>query len=111
PNDQVVEPGVPDDEDVRRGRRESLHDRRRGAALRSAAVPLDADSELGRVQAPGRGFQITREGRQGWEEFERTEIWRKNPTLPLTVYFDPVAYGLVATGKSKLHVVKVRGAA
>jgi hypothetical protein len=58
---------------------------------------------------PGRGFRITREGREAWEEFERTEIWRKNSTLPLTAYFDPVAYGLTTAGKSKLHVMKARG--
>jgi len=59
----------------------------------------------------GRGFLITQEGREAWEQFERTEIWRYNPALPLTVYFDPVAYGLATTEKSKLHVMKARGAA
>ena len=43
---------------------------------------------------PGRGFHVTREGIDAWNEFHRTEIWRKNPTLPLTAYFDPTAYGL-----------------
>jgi hypothetical protein len=42
----------------------------------------------------GRGFHITREGRAAWREFEHTEILRKNPSLPLTAYFDPTAYGL-----------------
>jgi hypothetical protein len=60
---------------------------------------------------PGRGFRITREGRQAWEEFERTEIWRKNPALPLTAYFDLLAYGLTTAGKSNLQVMNVRGAA
>jgi hypothetical protein len=58
---------------------------------------------------PGRGFRITREGRESWGEFERTEIWRKNPTLPLTAYFDPVAYGLAV--KTKVHVMRAQGAA
>jgi hypothetical protein len=43
---------------------------------------------------PGRGFRITEEGRDAWAEFQHTEIMRKNPTLPLTAYFDPVAHGL-----------------
>jgi hypothetical protein len=30
---------------------------------------------------PKSGFPITRKGRQAWEEFERTEIWRENPTF------------------------------
>ena len=78
------------------------------AALRPAAVPLDADSgidRLGGTRVPNHTGRL-----RGWEEFERTEIWRKNPTLPLTAYFDPVAYKL-ATGTSKLHVMKARGAA
>ena len=43
---------------------------------------------------PGRGFYITREGRAAMHEFQTTEIFRKDPTLPLTAYFDPTAYGL-----------------
>ena len=43
---------------------------------------------------PGRGFHITREGRQAWHEFVTTEIFRKNSMLPLTAFFDPTAYGL-----------------
>jgi len=46
------------------------------------------------VYRPGRGFHITREGRAAWHEFQQTEIFRKNPTLPLTAYFDASAYGL-----------------
>jgi hypothetical protein len=45
---------------------------------------------------PGRGFHITREGREAWNRFLETDIARKNPTLPLTAYFDPTAYGLPA---------------
>jgi hypothetical protein len=41
---------------------------------------------------PGRGFHITREGKQAMLEFLQTDIMRKNPTLPLTAYFDPTAY-------------------
>ena len=68
------------------------------------------------VYRSGRGFHITREGRKTWMEFERTEIFRKNRTLPLTVYFDPTAYGLKDTYQHgrrhnvKVHVVQ-RGAA
>jgi len=43
---------------------------------------------------PGKGFHGTREGAAAWVEFHETEIARKNPTLPLTAYFDPTAYGL-----------------
>src|SRR5215467_8020293 len=43
---------------------------------------------------PGRGFHITREGRTAADAFEHTPIDRKDPTMPLTAYFDPVAYGL-----------------
>ena len=42
----------------------------------------------------GGGFHITREGQDAFIEFENTEITRKNPTLPLTAYFDATAYGL-----------------
>src|SRR5215831_2468645 len=59
----------------------------------------------------GRGFRITREGREAWEEFERTEIWRKNPMLPLTAYFDSVAYGLTTNRGPKLQVICTQGAA
>jgi hypothetical protein len=60
---------------------------------------------------PGRGFHITKKGRAAWEEFERTEIWRKNPTLPLTAYFDPTAYGLkIPERRARVHVMR-RGAA
>ena len=43
---------------------------------------------------PGRGFHITRLGRDAWRIFFHTAIWRKDPTLPLTAYFDPTAYAL-----------------
>src|SRR5215471_9772865 len=86
------------------------NDHRRGAAATASGRSARCRFRDGSVTSWTR-LRITREGREAWEEFQRTEIWRKNPTLPLTAYFDPVAYGLVATGKSKLHVVKVRGAA
>lgn len=44
--------------------------------------------------SPGRGFHITQKGRDAWAEFLSTDIARKNPSLPLTAYFDPTAYGL-----------------
>lgn len=52
---------------------------------------------------PGRGFHITKEGRRAWLEFLQTEIWRKNPTLPLTAYFDPTAYGLRVVARKHTH--------
>lgn len=57
---------------------------------------------------PGRGFAITREGRQAWNEFLTTDISRKNPSRPLTAYFDPTAYGLA---KKKVVAMPRRGAA
>jgi hypothetical protein len=50
---------------------------------------------------PGRGFHITEKGRAAWREFQSTEIWRKNPTLPLTAYFDPTAYGLKVVARKR----------
>lgn len=41
---------------------------------------------------PGHGFHITKAGREAWHEFEMTEIFRKDPTLPLTALFDPAAH-------------------
>jgi hypothetical protein len=52
---------------------------------------------------PGRGFHITAEGRKAHEEFHHTEINRKDPTLPLTKFFDPTAHGL--PGRQKLRIV------
>lgn len=43
---------------------------------------------------PGRGFHLTHDGRRAWREFLLTDIVRKDPTRPLTAYFDPAAYGL-----------------
>jgi hypothetical protein len=50
---------------------------------------------------PGRGFYITREGKAAMHEFQGTEIFRKDPSLPLTAYFDPTAYGLRAVEKRR----------
>lgn len=58
---------------------------------------------------PGRGFYLTREGKQGWNDYHGTEILRKNPTLPLTAYFDATAYGLKKP--ASVHVLARRGAA
>lgn len=57
----------------------------------------------------GRGFHITREGKQAMLEFLATDILRKNPSLPLTAYFDPTAYGLKR--RAPVHVMEKRGAA
>ena len=38
------------------------------------------------------------------QEFQSTNILRKNPALPLTAYFDPIAYGL----KPKTNAPTVR---
>jgi hypothetical protein len=57
---------------------------------------------------PGRGFHITKAGKSAMFEFQTTDILRKNPNLPLTAYFDPVAYGIPARKKSKVHVMPAR---
>jgi hypothetical protein len=46
---------------------------------------------------PGRGFHITQTGKDAWVEFFSTDITRKNPSMPLTSYFDATAYGLRRT--------------
>jgi hypothetical protein len=43
---------------------------------------------------PKYGFHITKEGKAALHEFLTTDIARKNPTLPLTAYFDATAYDL-----------------
>ena len=60
----------------------------------------------------GRGFHITAEGRDALREFFDTDITRKNPHLPLTAYFDAMAYGLAAPKKARgVHAISRRGAA
>jgi len=49
----------------------------------------------------GHGFYATKEGKQAWREFHQTEIFRADPTRPLTAYFDPTAYGLRVVAKNK----------
>jgi len=39
-----------------------------------------------------RVFQVTPEGEAAWREFLNRDIARKDPTLPLTAYFNPTAY-------------------
>lgn len=56
---------------------------------------------------PGRGFHLTREGRDAWHDYHATEIFRKNPRLPLTAYFDPTAYRMAPKA---VHVLKKRHA-
>lgn len=41
---------------------------------------------------PGRGFHITRKGRDAWHEFHATSIIRKDPLAQLTKYFDLTQY-------------------
>lgn len=61
---------------------------------------------------PGRGFHITQEGRKAHEEFHHSSIQRKNPSLPLTAYFDPTAYGLrMPAGRVHVMPAKKQGAA
>ena len=44
--------------------------------------------------APGRGFHVTKTGREAYRRFLSTDIARHNPNAPLTAYFDATAYGL-----------------
>lgn len=62
------------------------------------------------VYRPGRGFHITPAGDEAMRLFEAADIGRKNPTLPLTAYFDATAYGLPSP-KGKLRVMTRQGAA
>jgi len=52
---------------------------------------------------PGHGFYLTRAGKDAWRNYHGTEIWRKNPTLPLTAYFDITAYKLKAAPGKVRH--------
>jgi hypothetical protein len=56
---------------------------------------------------PGKGFHITKEGKAALNEFLTTDISRKDPTMPLTAYFDPTAYGLEPR-KGRVHVMPKR---
>jgi len=60
---------------------------------------------------PQKGFRITDLGKAAYKEFFNTDIGRKNPTLPLTAYFDPTAYGLRPSKKAKVHVITRRNRA
>jgi hypothetical protein len=55
------------------------------------------------------GFSLSKEGRRAWSEFRSTQIFRKNPNLPLTAYFDPTLYRLKQTaGAAKKRVWRSR---
>lgn len=45
---------------------------------------------------PGRGFRVTKDGLDAWNEYLAADISRKNTHAPLTKMFDAVFYGLVA---------------
>src|SRR5215471_20317200 len=48
-----------------------------------------------------RGFHITKEGKLALEDFHTADIARRNPTSPLTSYFDPISYSLGGKPKPK----------
>jgi hypothetical protein len=57
---------------------------------------------------PGKGFHITPDGEDAWENFQHTSIKRSNPMLPLTSRFDLTAHGITimpADRPSKSRVV------
>jgi len=49
-------------------------------------------------QPSAKGFRLTALGRNAFHTFESTDITRKDPSLPLTKYFDGTLYGLAARG-------------
>lgn len=57
---------------------------------------------------PGKGFHLTEAGRAARKTFYETDIVRKDPTMPLTAYFDPAAYGLKPRPKEKSKPNNVR---
>lgn len=54
----------------------------------------------------GKGFHITKAGREAMYEFQTTDIARKDPTKPLTAYFDPTAYGLSVRTISQTDAIR-----
>jgi hypothetical protein len=64
-------------------------------------------------ERPGKGFYATKAGRAACDEYMIGEArHRQNPDLPLSHYFDPIAYGLrKPSDKSKVHVLARQGAA
>ena len=60
------------------------------------------------VYTAGRGFHVTKTGREAYRTFLNTDIARKNATLPLTAYFENVYGGATRRkppGESRLRVV------
>lgn len=58
----------------------------------------------------GKGFHITRKGRDAYRNFEQHDITRKNALAPLTSFFDPEKYGLRSAQKRavKAEVREIR---
>ncbi len=56
------------------------------------------------------GFFLTKEGKQAWYTYQHTDIARKNPTQPLTAYFNPEHY-LHRRPAGKVEVIRHRQAA
>ena len=54
----------------------------------------------------GRGFRITKEGIDAWNEYLAADITRKNVHAPLTAIFDAVYYGLAAGPSPKNSPLK-----
>lgn len=48
----------------------------------------------------GKGFYLTAAGYDAWSEFISTNIFRADPSKPLTSYFDPKIY--------RLHTIRKR---
>ena len=48
-----------------------------------------------------KGAHITKEGLAAWDKWHNPSLTRKDPTMPLSHYFDSVAYGLPVVRKKR----------
>jgi hypothetical protein len=51
------------------------------------------------VYIAGKGFHLTKEGKDAYHDFLSADIARKVPSEKLTHYFDPTSYGLSLVSK------------
>jgi len=59
----------------------------------------------------GRGFYLTQDGRDARVEFLETDIYRKNPTLPLAKFVDSLVRDYKPRKRANVHVMPAKGAA
>lgn len=63
-----------------------------------------------RASGANRGFHVTKDGREALRLFRNADITRKDPTQPLTAYFDAASFGITPERKKK-EPAKARGPA